>query len=207
MSLNTFSNQAIALAGISQATSLVHQLATTGKTEQIALEASIGSLLKLDSDNVIDVFGGLNGLQLGLERFQQQITGYKINNVEQARYAASLVYLERKLNEQPKMLQQIHAGILKAQNQAELFDLLNENVLASLGDLYHETISTLQPRIMVNGEENYLSRPDVVNKVRSLLLAGIRAAMLWRQCGGARWKFLFYRGKLQEEVELLLKKI
>lgn len=206
MSLNTFTNQTIALAGISQATTLVHQLATTGKTDQIALEASIGSLLKLDSDNVVDIFGGLNGLQLGLERFQQQITGHKIKNIEQARYAASLVYLERKLNERPEMMQQIHAGIVKAQNQAELFELLNTNVLANLGDLYHETISSLQPRIMVNGEEQYLSRLDVINKIRALLLAGIRAAMLWRQCGGARWKFLFYRGKLQEEVELLLKK-
>ena len=71
MSLNTFTNQAIALAGIAQATELVHQLATTGTAEPVAFRASIGSLLKIDSVSVIDVFGHLDGIKLGLEEFHQ----------------------------------------------------------------------------------------------------------------------------------------
>jgi high frequency lysogenization protein len=57
---------------------------------------------------------------------------------------------------------------------------------------------------MVNGEQQYLTRPDVVNKIRSVLLAGIRSAILWKQCGGSRWKFLFYRKKIQNELKSLL---
>ena len=57
---------------------------------------------------------------------------------------------------------------------------------------------------MVNGEQAYLGRTDIVNKIRALLLAGIRSAMLWKQCGGTRWKFLFFRKKLQLEIENLL---
>jgi high frequency lysogenization protein len=206
MSLNTFTNQTIALAGIAQATALVNQLATTGTADPVAFKSSIGSLLKIDSDSVTDIFGGLAELKLGLEQFHQQISG-TVTHSESARYAASLVFLERQLAEQPKMLKTIQIGIEKAQAQAEYFDVLHENVLANLGDLYYNTISTLQPRIMVNGDELYLSRPDTVNKIRALLLAGIRAALLWQQCGGARWKFLFYRKKLQHEAKFLLTQV
>jgi high frequency lysogenization protein len=206
MSLNTFTNQTIALAGVAQATALVNQLATTGTADPVALKASIGSLLKIDSASVTDVFGGLSGLKLGLEHFHEQISG-AVTHSESARYAASLVFLERQLSEQPKMLKTIQIGVQKAQAQAEYFDVMHENVLANLGDLYFQTISTLQPRIMVNGDELYLSRSDTVNKIRALLLAGIRATLLWRQCGGARWKFLFYRKKLQTEAKFLLTQV
>ena len=60
---------------------------------------------------------------------------------------------------------------------------------------------------MVNGEQTYLGRTDIVNKIRALLLAGLRSAMLWKQCGGTRWKFLFFRKKLQLEIENLLKQL
>jgi high frequency lysogenization protein len=205
MTLNTITNQAIALAGVSQAAGLVQQFATSGKADDEAMQASIGSILKLDSDSVSEIYGGLPGLKFGLQQLQQQLVNTRIANPEQARYAASLVFLEKQLSKRPEMLQTIHTGIEKAQAQAAHFELLHENILANLGDLYHQTISTMQPRIMVNGEQVYLSNKDTVNKIRSLLLAGIRSALLWRQCGGSRWKFLFFRKKLQDEIDRLLK--
>jgi high frequency lysogenization protein len=207
MELNTLTNQTIALAGIAQVAVLVQQLATTGTCDQQAMEASIVSVLKLDSDSVADIYGGLAGLKLGLEQLDGQITGDKAPNPEQARYAASIVFLERKLSERKDMLNTIRAGIVKAQAQSEQFGLLHGNVLASLGGLYQSTISTLQPRVMVNGEQTYLSRPDIASKVRALLLAGVRSALLWRQCGGSRWKFILYRKKIQAELQFLLKQI
>jgi high frequency lysogenization protein len=207
MSLNTIANQTIALVGIAQAAALVQQLATTGSADSVALEASIASLFISDEHGVENVYGGLSGLKLGLEQLNDQMSGLKIANPEQARYAASLVFLENQLARQPSMLKTIFTGIERAQAQSEHFGLLHENVLANLGDIYHTTISTLQPRIMVNGEQEYLSKPDIVNKIRSCLLAGIRSAILWKQCGGTRWKFLFYRKKIQAELQILLKRL
>jgi high frequency lysogenization protein len=207
MSLNSITNQTIALAGIAQAAALVQQLATTGSADPAALESSIGSLFISDENGVENVFGGLSGLKLGIEQLNDQMTGFKIANPEQARYAASLVFLENQLAKQPAMLKTIFTGIERAQTQSEHFGLLHENVLANLGDIYHSTISTMQPRIMVNGEQEYLSRPDIVNKIRACLLAGIRSAILWKQCGGARWKFLFYRKKIQAELQILLQRV
>jgi high frequency lysogenization protein len=207
MQLNTITNQTIALAGIAQAAALVQQLATTGSADQAALEASIASVLKIDSDSVIDVYGGLFGIKLGLKQLNEQMTGYKIVNPEQARYSASLVFLENQLSGRKDLLNSIQIGIAKAQAQSEHFGLLHENVLANLSEVYQSTISTLQPRIMVNGEQEYLSRPDVANKIRACLLAGIRSAILWKQCGGTRWKFLFFRKKIQAELKILLKQV
>jgi len=207
MSLNTITNQTIALAGLSQACLLVQQLATTGTADNAAIKTCINSILKIDSTGVVDIYGELSDLKPGLKQLEQQLLSKSIADPEQARYAASLVFLEKQLSNRPEMLTKISTGISIAQAQSENFGELHENVLANLGDLYHSTISTLQPRIMVNGEQEYLSQPNVVNKIRALLLAGIRATLLWRQCGGARWKFLFFRKKLQDEIEFLLTQV
>jgi high frequency lysogenization protein len=207
MQLNTITNQTIALAGIAQVAVLVQQLATTGTCDQQAMEASIGSVLKIDSDGVAEIYGGLAGLKVGFEQLNGQINGEKMPNPDQARYAAAMVFLERKLSDRKDFLTTIQAGIVKAQAQSEQFGVLHENVLANLGDLYHTTISTLQPRIMVNGDQQYLSSHSIANKIRALLLAGIRSALLWKQCGGSRWKFIFYRKKIQAELQGLLKQI
>jgi high frequency lysogenization protein len=206
MELETITNQVIALAGIAQAAALVDQLATTGKVDEKALETTLGSLLKTESDSVLEIYGNdLMNLKLGLQHLEKQLTGYEIAFPDQARYAASLVFLENQLSDQPKMLKTISIGLERAKAQTEHFHLLHENVLANFGDLYSQTVSKLEPRIMVNGVPEILQRQEVANKIRACLLAGIRSAMLWKQCGGRRWKFLLFRKKIQVETQRLLK--
>ena len=207
MSLNTLTNQTITLAGVVQACRLVHQLATLGQADPIALEASLNSLLKIDSENVLDVYGNLQGIRCGLEQLDAQLSGKLFNNPEQARYTAQLIYLQKKLLESDDLTQLIHQGILKAQLQAAQYGVLHTNVQANFADIYHSTISTLQPRILIMGDQNYLSTQAIVNKIRALLLAGIRSVLLWRQCGGQRWQLLLFRKKIQREARFLLTQI
>ncbi len=207
MPLKSLGNQTIALAGIAQACSLVRQLATTGNADPEAMTASISSVLKIDSGSVGDVFGGLSGIKHGLQQLEKQLSSRVTANPEQARYAAQLVYLQKHLARNPQMLNQIRIGISKAQAQAEHFGVMHENVLANLADIYHSTLSTLQPRIMINGDPQHLGNSLVVNKIRALLLAGIRASLLWRQCGGSRWHLLLARQKIQDETHRLLSQI
>ncbi len=207
MSFKTITYQTIGLAGIAQATYLVNQLATTGKADKVAMQSSLNSLIILDSDAPLDIYGGLEGVRIGLEQLNSQLSTQKINNPDQARYAASLVFLQSKFAELPEMQTKVHNKLLIAQKQSEHFGIYHENVIANLADIYHTTISTIHPRIMVNGDQSFLSSPDIINKIRALLLAGIRSAMLWKQCGGSRWRFLFYRRKIQVEAEFLLSKL
>ena len=60
------------------------------------------------------------------------------------------------------------------------------------------TVSTLGPRIIVRGDPALLARPESANRIRALLLAGIRAAVLWRQCGGTRVGLILGRRRLLE---------
>lgn len=207
MSLQSIHNQTIALAGLSQACWLVHQLATSGQSESQSMAASLGSLLKIDADSVLDVYGDLGSIKQGLLQLDQQLSNKAFSSPEQVRYAGQLVHLQKQLANRPEMQKTIYDGMIRAQAQAEHFGILHENVLANFADIYHQTISTLQPRIMVIGDQQYLSSPLTVNKIRSVLLAGIRSAQLWRQCGGSRWKLIFTRGKLQAETRLLLSKL
>ncbi|NJA07979.1 high frequency lysogenization protein HflD [Methylomonas sp. MED-D] len=204
MTIQTLSNQTIALAGIAQACSLVHQLATAGACPSPAMQSSIGSLLKIDSDSVAEVYGGIAGVTHGLEQLQRQLANREQASAEQTRYAAQLVYLQKKLSGKTEMQDNIRAGIARAQAQSEHFGILHENVLANLADIYHSSISTLQPRIMVAGDPQYLGNQAIVNKIRALLLAGIRSTLLWRQCGGTRWTLLWSRRKIQDEARFLL---
>ena len=207
MSFKTITYQTIALAGITQATYLVQKLATTGKADKEALQASLGSLLALEVDNPVDIYGGLSGIKLGLEQLQMQFKTHSIPNPEIARYAASLVFLESNFSENHSMQQTVRNKLKVAQAQSEHFGLMHENVIANLADIYHSTISTMNPRIMVNGDQTFLSTTEIVNKIRALLLSGIRSAMLWKQCGGSRWRFIFFRQKMRTEIDFLLSEL
>ena len=78
------------------------------------------------------------------------------------------------------------------------------NIYASLGGLYSDTISTLNPRIMVSGEPTVLNNSDNANRIRTLLLSSIRSAVLWQQLGGNRWQLLFKRKKIVSIAKTLL---
>jgi high frequency lysogenization protein len=75
------------------------------------------------------------------------------------------------------------------------FDLGDSAQHQQLSQIYQERISTLGPKIMVRGEPLHLQNPDSAARIRVALLAGIRAAVLWRQAGGSKWQLLFQRRK------------
>lgn len=78
------------------------------------------------------------------------------------------------------------------------------NIIAALAELYQETVSTFSFRIQVTGEPRYLQNQDNANKIRSLLLAGVRSAILWEQVGGKRWHLLLFRKQISKAAKNLL---
>ncbi len=202
-------DQTIALGGVFQACSLVKALASHGRPTDPALEATLHSLFKVDAESVADVYGGLSGVALGLRTLVEQLDYQPrtTRDLEVTRYVLALVYLERKLIKKTKLMDRLADGIKAASTQADFFSRTHVNVVARLADLYKNTVSTLSPRIMVRGEPEILSNSDNANLIRALLLSGMRAAILWRQCGGSRWHFLFSRRKIVGEAKALLAEI
>ncbi len=205
--IKNLTNQSIALAGLSQAVQSVRNLAKTGTTDADDLETCISSLLKINADSVPDVYGGLEKLGSGLTLLERQMGPSDSVDTELARYGAALVYLEGRYRRLDGMQKAIRSGLERATAQAAHFGIAHENVMASIADLYQNNISKINPRIMVMGDPAYLENPAIANKIRALLLAGIRSAWLWHQCGGSKFSFLLSRRKIREEARRLLQSL
>lgn len=198
-------NRAIALAAVFQACELVSEIAWRGQAEPGAFAACLESLLRTEAEDIEAVYGGIENLQLGLKTLRAQLAGGpEGRRGELTRYAVSLLYLQRRLERNPAMIERLREGIAQAQAQREFFAPTHANMIARLAELYQQTISRIGPRIIVQGEQSLLTNSDNAAKIRSLLLAGIRAAVLWRQAGGNRWRLLFGRQSLLREAQALL---
>lgn len=194
----------IALAGVFQSALLAQNLARHDRVDEPAFSHSINSILLTDTDTTEAVFGGLSGVRMGLEEMRDKmlVQGDK-PDFELARYVLGLVQLAGKVLRKPKMLQDMatEIEIIASHRQGGnvAFDTVDE-----LAQLYSRTISHITPRIVVSGEQGYLTNPRTAARVRATLLAGIRAAFLWIQLGGRRWHLIFSRKKVGENAALLL---
>ncbi len=188
----------IALAAILQSLTLIQQIAETGKVNQADLETLLNSLVATDAPTTEAVYGSLSQLKTGLKQLNRQLSKSKDKkDVALLRHAVSLLHLERQLAKRPAMFDLISREIDQIPQQIEYFgDINNPQVIARFADIYHRTISELTPRIQVHGDPIFLQQPDNVNRIRALLLAGIRATILWRQKGGRRWHFIFQSNKI-----------
>ena len=206
-------NRILALGGLLQAARLAQQLAREGRTDNAAFHSSIQSILMLDAPDTETVYAGAGGVTLGLKILSEKLTGRGTTplDIEIAKYGIALVHLADQLPKHPAMQQAIHDGVKTIQSQMKFFEATAEaetthpRLIEKLAELYSQTISTLTPRIMINGEQDHLAHPPTAAKVRAALLAGIRSAFLWRQLGGSRWNFLFLRRQIANEAARILK--
>ena len=197
----------IALAGVFAAAALVDRLAKTGQAQEGPLACLLGSLLVRNPKDTLEVYGGdhlnlrdgLRALAGALERDQGNLPR------ETLRYALNLLTLQRQLDKRSDMLQVIGKRLEQIDSQSQLFGITHDNVIASCAALYQDTLSTFRQRIQVHGEMRHLQNNRNAERIRALLLAGIRSAMLWRQLGGHRWQLLFSRRKLLDQLYPLLR--
>ncbi|MGV6857884.1 MAG: high frequency lysogenization protein HflD [bacterium] len=200
-------NKTIALAGIFQAAQLVNKLAYTGEAEKKYAEASIESLFANEANSIDDVFGGLENLHSGLKTLVEHLANpaQDPKSMEITRYTIALTHLQRQLDRQTGMGEQLISSIEDTGRQREYFGgTMNPAVISRLAEIYKETISQLSPKIIVKGDQTYLSNPDIAAQIRASLLAGIRAAVLWKQSGGGRFDLFFSRRKMIAEAKRLL---
>ncbi|MGB0134476.1 high frequency lysogenization protein HflD [Dokdonella sp.] len=185
-------SRVIALAGVFQACSQVAAIANEGRGDSTAIESSLASLFRIDSDSAADVFGGLSGIKTGMEVLVENLDSNNRNLVV-SQLVVGVLRLERKLSGRNSMLGELRAGIESIQRQVDHLGVAHTSVQARLAELYSQTLSNLRPRIVVHGNPVNLSDPRRVEQIRSLLLAGIRSAVLWRQMGGSQWRLLVRR--------------
>ena len=202
---NNRKDRTLALAGVLQATELVRQAAWHGTWSGYAATASLESLFHLEADTVDSVYGDRKRMRLGLETLISVLQGDQSSN-DALRYAIALLQLERNFQSNKILQGKIGQGLedieKAAQDQSE--ETAEDFKAQRVAILYTETISQMKPRIVVNGRPQYLKVDRVVSWVRSLLLSGLRSAVLWDQLGGGRMELMFGRRKLLDQAHELL---
>ena len=189
-----YQEQHLALAGVCQSAALVQAIARKGRADADAVEASISSILVTSPENTQQVFGSLQNLAIGFNTLIAQLDSTnKQKDAELTRYVASILSLERKLSAKQNALSELGQRVSHVQRQLGIVEFENTQIITSLASIYSDVVSPLAPKIQVAGDPDYLSQPTNQKKVRALLLAGVRAAVLWRQLGGKRRQILFNR--------------
>jgi high frequency lysogenization protein len=206
--MDSLTDQTLAMASMIQSALLINQLAHGEPINQAAFDCSVDSLFTLDAQSSEDIYGHGEGLITGLRTLDAYLSGQQPQPERVlAYYLMSMIKIERKLVNNPTLIDEVQAGFKAIQQQAGDFEFSSMARIHHIDGLYQRTLSQIKPRIIVQGEQSYLSNPDTTGKIRALLFAGIRATVLWRQRGGSRLKLLFARKKLLIEAGRILSRL
>lgn len=196
-------DRVLALAGVLQALAQVRRIADTGQSEATQVDVALASVLRLEAETAEAVYGDAQGLRKGLGLLRD----YLANNPRDealGKLALAVLQLERRFSRDDAMAAQVGAGIATAAATADQLGSSHPDVITQLAELYAGTISQLSPRIMVQGNPHYLGQAGVVAEIRSLLLASLRSAVLWRHSGGSLLDFVFRRRDMAAAIDARL---
>ena len=196
-SFTPLQQQVIALAGVVQAARMVDQVAKTGSYPAAFFEASLRSLFAFDAPTVDAVYGNIQGVKLGLRSVVDMLTdATNEDHVAMGAYVRGLLKLEDQFGKRPDLQEVVASRLGHVNFKAQHFSDDAVELAASISAIYQDTISRLPYRIKVKGNVQHLQQTKNADLVRTLLLAGLRSAHLWRQIGGRPRHFLFKGGKL-----------
>ncbi|TWI03808.1 high frequency lysogenization protein [Luteimonas cucumeris] len=190
-------DRVLALAGLAQALQQVRRIAETGQSDAAVVATAIDSVFRIDAESPLAIYGNGAALRPGL-RLVREYLGSRIDDPLLPKLALAVMQIERRFVGDAQSVAQVQRGIASLAPAAERLGSTHPDILAGLGSLYAETISQLRPRVMVQGNPHYLGQPNVVAEIRSILLAALRSAVLWRQLGGSYWDLLLRRRELLE---------
>lgn len=217
---NDFIQQSTALAAVFQGAYLVQQLARTGDCDQEALRLLIKSLAIDTPNNVQDIYPE-KSLTIGYKAIINCIN-YKTDDntattisektkrsLEVIKYVYSFIVIEKQIRKNTELMNAISNDIENVKNFARQNNklVLDEEVLQRLADIYISKISNSQNfKILIFGSKLYLSQEHIQAKIRSIILAALRATSIWRSNGGNRLKLYFQRKKLLSYCSNILKR-
>ncbi len=198
-------NKTLALAGIFQAASLVDILSTQGAAPEDSFIESIHTIFNTTDEALSEFNQGKLKATLGLSSLHHTLIHPRDYTTEQlARYFKAMIRLERIVARHQKMRELIRTRLGHFKRYLCLVDsLAHQSLIAKLASLYVDTAGTSKLRVIVRGHPNLLAHQAQREKICAALLAGIRAAHLWRTLGGKEWELSFRKKRLLKHLEKL----
>jgi high frequency lysogenization protein len=200
--MHTDQERAIALAALSQITYCIQRITYDGIIEDQLIAPCLYSLLQVDADNVESIYDLPGSVTTGAQKILKK-SPHDHQTWERFRYIELLMRYEKKLHQQQHqaLLTKLRQQMLTLIAQCEHEDSTDSYPVAQFASIYIETIGQIKPRILIHGQKVHLQDHHFQCYIRALLLAGIRAAMLWHQLGGSRWLILWRYRSLVAALE------
>ncbi len=190
-------NETISLGAIYQACSEIKKIAWQGEINNNIIEPLINSVYQTTSEEIEDIFINIKRLNSGLDFLRRQLVGDAFSrDGEVSRYFEAIGILVKNMNKKDEVLDKLRTELTK-QSLSISEDNLDQHALF-LSELYLSTISTVEPRIIVNGDNKYLTDKKNAAMIRSLLLCAIRSYILWQQSGGSKFRIFIFKKKIAE---------
>ncbi len=197
--------RALALAGLIQCCYLVGGIARSGMVGEDSMTGSLSSVFVVDPEETLDVYKSGNGVRTGLRLLHEILGEFHFDEyADTIRYAYAVVQLEKKLRHETAFLGAIGSGIARISQQRSVSgeSVSSPPVVRQLAEVYEETAGKLTPRIRVLGQQKHLQNETNKQRIRALLLAAIRSAVLWRQLDGRVSQLIFGRKKLLQSIDI-----
>ena len=190
-------NEVISLGAIYQATSEIKKIAWQGKINNKFIEPLIHSVYQTTSNEIEDIYINLKRLNTGLDFLRKQFVGDVFSrDAEVDRYFEAINVLVKNMNKNSEIFSNLR-GELSSHKENVTEDNLHEHA-EFLSNLYLKTISKINPRIIVNGDNIHLTDNKNASMIRALLLSAIRSFILWQQSGGTKFRIFLFKKKMAE---------
>jgi high frequency lysogenization protein len=201
MLIKNLDEQIISLAGLYQACLFVSNIAWKGEYNDKDFLPLVNSIYSMDTDDAVKIFIDTKHLKTGFNYLKKKIIdNIFTRNSETKRYVTSLDILSKKIKANPAVMNNIQV-LLKKLNDDSVSLTLDEKA-ERISIIYQDTLSKLEPRIVVNGKNIHLTDNLNAARIRTALFSGLRATFLWEQFGGSKLKFtllkIFYAKKIKD---------
>ena len=198
-------NKTIALAGMHQALLQIQNIAWEDKRSFDQIDVCLSSLFIRDPNTYIEVYGQIENIQEGLKALRASFKNkHDKQALERARYMVGLMILSKKFNKFSGLDEQIRTTLSLLDDAAQDLENQRDYIIERIAQLYQNTLSKISPRIIIYGKPEILNNNENAALIRSLLLAGLRSAMLWYQAGGSQLNLLLGKSKYLQNIEQLL---
>ena len=190
-------NEVISLGAIYQASSEIKKIAWQGRINNKFIEPLIYSVYQTTSNEIEDIYINLKRLNTGLDFLRKQFVGDVFSrDAEVDRYFEAINVLVKNMNKNSEIFSNLR-GELYSHKENVTEDNLHEHA-EFLSNLYLKTISKINPRIIVNGDNIHLTDNRNASMIRALLLSAIRSFILWQQSGGTKFRIFLFKKKMAE---------
>lgn len=204
-------DKTLALAAVFQAAGLVNDLARRGQCDSEAEAFLLHSVLVMDTDAIPDIYPEHRQLTKGLTWLEGSLAEQGKGSEhagELIRLALAVIQVERHFAKRSDLQHGLRQRLEQIQRQGQLTGEQSSSSLAqSLASAYVDHLGNLRFRVQVRGDARHLQSPGMAERVRAILLAGVRAAWLWHRLGGRRWHLVFTRGQILTEIREIAKSV